>query len=270
MRRALLLLGLPLLVVACGGGGSKSYSPTTTVGGTTTRSLSAVAAAATKSERAGSFRDSLSMAMSISGRRIEATGEGVYDTKRNRSRMTFDFPRAGGKLEAISDGNTIYTKLPLASDQLPNGKAWLKLDTERLAKQQGNNIGAVQQSDQTDPTQMLHYLETAGSVTKVVTDTVRGVQTTHYRGSIDPRKQLNQASGERRKALEQLIRLTGSGEMPYEAWIDHDGLLRKLTIESKSPKLRSSVRMTMELFDYGVKVDIPLPPADQVTDFGAS
>jgi hypothetical protein len=58
--------------------------------------------------------------------------------------------------------------------------------------------------------------------------------------------------------------------VPTEVWIDEEGLARRMELTYKgmrfAPGEEGDMTMTMELFDFGVEVDIQPPPANNVTD----
>ena len=62
--------------------------------------------------------------------------------------------------------------------------------------------------------------------------------------------------------------------MPFEVFVDDDGLLRRLTIgggaQEKEMQVmgrdRSPPKVSMDYFDLGVDVDVQAPPARDVTD----
>ena len=57
--------------------------------------------------------------------------------------------------------------------------------------------------------------------------------------------------------------------MPVDVWIDEEGLLRRMTFRMESSTAASgdfAMEMTMEIPDYGIDVELPIPPADEVTD----
>ena len=69
-------------------------------------------------------------------------------------------------------------------------------------------------------------------------------------------------------ALKQLRQFTGT-KLPAEAWIDEQGLLRKLTLGftlARTPDGPFRMSFTEELYDFGAAVHVQAPPASQVTD----
>ena len=58
--------------------------------------------------------------------------------------------------------------------------------------------------------------------------------------------------------------------MPVDVWIDGDGLLRRMTHDDgvRREWPRFGMEMTMEIPEYGIAMDLPIPNAADVTDVG--
>jgi hypothetical protein len=71
-----------------------------------------------------------------------------------------------------------------------------------------------------------------------------------------------------RDGMRELLEQIGSASVPFEVFVDADGLLRRMTmyLSMKIQNERMSMRMSMDYFDFGVKVDVKAPPAADVTD----
>jgi hypothetical protein len=256
---ALLVLVLAVLPLACGGA---ELSPE-----------AAVAEAATRTEDEGSARVSFTGTLTgIPGGSFTVQGEGEF--ARGRGRMTFDLAGiagGSGSLEMIFDQLVIYMRFPAEIQaQLPGGKSWVRMDLETLAEEQGIDLGALMQFSQSDPTQSLQYLRGASDdFEEVGSEPVRGVDTTHYRGTIDLRKAAEGLPEEARESVDRVIELTGERELPVDVWIDDDGLARRITYEQPLPAPGAedaSMELTMEFFDFGLDVDVEPPPAEDVID----
>ena len=98
--------------------------------------------------------------------------------------------------------------------------------------------------------------------------------TTHYKATIDLRKVPDSAPADQRvavrRSIEQLIELSGASTAPIEVWIGKDGLARRIVTTSTTgtEAQRMKLRQRVELYDFGTKVDVAIPPASAVTDFG--
>ena len=248
---ALLLVALVLPLAACGG----DVSP----------DLSGVAQAAEKTESARTARFELAFGageMSFSAR-------GAVDYDRNRTRMAMDLSSLGEALgqgapasavDAVLDGSDLYVRFPSLTGFVRPARPWLKLDLEKLAARSGVDLSELDQLSHADPAQALAYLQGAGGFDEVGTEDVRGVETTHYEGTIDPEEGAAKLSAHQREEVERLLEGSSVSALPAEAWIDRDGYLRRLTVT-----LPDHVTTSMELFDFGQDVDIDVPSDDEVT-----
>jgi hypothetical protein len=276
MRAALAILALALVLAAtaCGGdsGSGTSATPTTVDTTAAGSAQSLIAAAGTKTADAGSAR--VSFKASFDGPTSGSmTGEGVFAERQGH--LTLDMSGLGGaggvlpdgKIELIFDKLVYYMKLPGASGlPLPPGKEWFKIDLQQLGETHSLNLGQLAQLDQSDPSQALDLLRGASSgFHKVGSEEVRGVPTTHYEGTVDLTKVAEDAPPDIAEQYRKLAQLAPSTEVPLEAWVDEDGLVRRIRLEQS---LGENATMTMEeeFYDFGADVDVAPPPDDQVVD----
>lgn len=268
MRRLLLLLALLALVpLACGGEdvqkAADEVSPE-----------APIAQAAAKTRDAGSARFSVRATIEGGPAAGTMTGEGVFAGRKGTMAMDLSGLGGGGaftdgKMEVVFDGLVFYLKFPPAITQtLPGGKPWIKMDLAALGKQQGIDFEQLMQLNQGDPSQSLDYLGAASDDFRTVgTERVRGAETTHYEGTVDLEKLTAQAPERARESYRRIVELSGTSEMPMDAWLDGDGLVRRLQYEQPLPGQKgASALTTIELYDFGVEVDVQPPPADDVLD----
>jgi hypothetical protein len=243
----------------------------------------AVAAAATKTSDAGSYRADFSLAMDgvipgSPGRRVTMNGEGAFDTRAQSGRMTFDmseFAKAVGAqdfgdMRIVMERFVMYMNLPLLQQLQPGMKPWIRFDLRRLAAQQGFDLAGLQQVNQSDPRQALLYLRAAsGRVDEVGEEDVRGVSTTHYRMTVDLEK-VAKLNPEQRRNVERVVEQSGVRKVPTEVWVDDEGLVRRMALAYEDMQFaggqRGDMAMRMELYDFGVDVDVSPPPPGQVID----
>jgi hypothetical protein len=88
-------------------------------------------------------------------------------------------------------------------------------------------------------------------------ETVRGVATTHLRVTLDLA-----ALATRLRSLGYTVDDPGRATEPADLWVDAQGRLRRMTSPGRSDGATGTI--TLELFDYGVQVDVQPPPADQI------
>jgi hypothetical protein len=246
-----------------------------------TLSLDPVASAATKTQRVTSARVAFtgSFAGPWADQRFSFDGSGILDGASGAGSMHFAFrfpPALSGTLGANASMDMIvqskphlvmYMRSPLFARSLPGAKAWLKMDLTKFAATKGVDLGSLQQLNQTDPMQDLHYLTGASASRELGYDQVRGVFTKHYALTID----LNRLAKGNRRLHAALDRLRGAmgTKIPAEAWVDDQGLLRKLALNftlANTPDGPFRMSLSEELYDFGAKVRVRTPPASQVTD----
>ncbi|HEX2044388.1 MAG TPA: hypothetical protein VHF23_02035 [Gaiellaceae bacterium] len=280
MRRLVLLLalGLTLAPAACGGG---DEAPP----GEAEAPDSAVLAAATATERADSYRADMTIRMEgLAAEPVTMSAEGIFQRRPILGRMTMDMSDLGaaagggglGEVDIVMDGLVFYMRMPFLRQLDPSLKPWIRFDLAEIGKQQGFDLGQLMQfGTQTDPAQALAYLRAASDdVETVGSEEVRGVETTRYRMTVELARVPDAAPPGQREALraqvQQLRELSGIDEVPTDVWVDEDGLVRRQRLLYRDMRLapgrEGDMTMTMELYDFGVDVDVEPPPAGQVTD----
>ncbi len=215
------------------------------------------------------------------------TAEGAIDTVNGRAQLSVDLSQAAaglpeiaggvlgslgdGRLEVVADGSDAYLKIGTLASLFgaTSDQAWVKLTGDGTADTAKGSIVA-------DGTEILNLLGRAGDVTTVGTETVRGVATTHYRGTLDVAAALDQVGAdEQAQAKDQLAQLgidPKDVNIPVDVWIGEDDLVRRVQVGvdgsqfagTEVPTGGVNATITVELYDFGAPVDITIPPADQV------
>lgn len=204
---------------------------------------------------------------------IRFGGSGVQDFAAKKAQLTIEDP-SGSQIEERLIGTTIYTKLPPAAAASPRfqGKAWLKADLNKAAQQAG--LGDSGAGQNTDPSQILQLLTSVSNkVEEVGPEQVRGVQTRHFRVTVDLGKQ-SAAQGNSPQQIQRLQQLLGTSTMPVDVWVDDQGLPHRLQFQLPLPKAvagqsgmqNAKMVATEEFYDFGTPVDVSPPPADQTVD----
>ena len=243
-------------------------------------SLDPVASAATKTTKINSVHFSFDGSFSgpWAGQQFSFTGTGAVDSAAGAGSMHFEFHMPAAAIASLGSnaptmdmvvqskpGLAVYMSSPMFARSLPNAKPWIKMDLSKLAAAKG--LGAFQNLNQTDPSQTLAYLKGAGASRELGYDQVRGVFTKHYALTIDLDR-LAKGNGQLQQALKQLKGMMGT-KLPAEAWVDAQGLLRKLTLNftlMNTPDGPFRMSLSEELYDFGAAVHVQLPPASEVTD----
>ena len=263
MSRALAGAALcAVLLAGCSSGGASTTTSSTNL-------AQLVADSAAKST-ASTSRLAITVDVSQGGSpSVEITGSGQFDYAKHAGVITENIPTVGGSpggaVEIREIGQTVYVKVPNAPDP---SKPWLKTDASTFA---GQNGGA----NASDPSQFLSYLRGASSgITDEGTETVRGTETRKLKANLDLRKAAAKLPQDQRQAVEQAIQQLGTSTIPTEVWIDDQGRLRKMSFSidvsnaaqgSTSGAQGANLSLTLELFDYGVPVNVTPPPSSQIS-----
>jgi hypothetical protein len=120
----------------------------------------------------------------------------------------------------------------------------------------------------TKPTDVLNRVLLASEGTeKLGKEQVRGEETTHFRAGVNLNELVKQMPADQRLP-DDLLWQFGGPVFPVDIWIDGDSRLRKIVISrpatADDDRRTSGLTTTVELFDYGVEVDVEPPPADEL------
>jgi hypothetical protein len=214
---------------------------------------------------AGTFAYEIDIDSAIGTTSTQMQLSGEVDAKAQRSSATFDV--AGMAFEMVSDGTTLYLRLPEEARAATGGKAWTKLDLETLAPSLGPLAGNP------NPMQAFDQLRRPGAdVVEVGEEEVRGTKTTHYRTVLDLTASIDQLGGGLDDQAEPLRQQLAA--VPVEVWLDDDGRIRRqrTTLDLSLPGITGAtdtkVTTTVEAFDYGKPVTIEVPKPEDVADAG--
>ena len=262
---ALALLGLAASLTACG----------------VRNTVDPVAAAATKTEKAGGAKMSMSIAISDgASQSFTVKADGVFD--QNEGEMTMDMSSAlesaglpagsgsGIKLLYLKeDGDPVmYMDFPFLSSQLPGGKSWIRIDLQKVGQELGLDLGRLMGQSNQNPAQALDMLRASGQVDEVGPATIDGASTTEYKGAIDLAKAAKLDGGNAESMVNGLIAQGAPSQIPIDVWIGDDGLVRRMIMNEDITKDGHTVStaVTLDLSDFGTQVSVTAPPADQVFD----
>ena len=260
-RIAALLATALLAVVPLAGCGADDVNP------------DAVAEAAAATREQGGVHMTITGKAETQGQTIPLRMEGDADLKNLRMQMTATMGEGIPEMEQIMIGTVMYMRMEGMEEAF--GAEWVKFDLAKVGEQMGIDFDQLMQLGSASPAQQLDYLRAMADLEKVGTETIDGVETTHYRGEVDMRRYPDlvpeEDREEARRTAEKLIELTGRAKSPTDVWIDEDSLIRRQTMTMTQ---RKPVEMTMEMdiryTDFGKRVDIE-PPEDakDVTDLAA-
>ncbi|MDI2130324.1 LppX_LprAFG lipoprotein [Yinghuangia seranimata] len=170
--------------------------------------------------------------------------------------------------ETVGTAQAFYAKLQPEEAAKNGGKQWERKDLAAAAQTTPAGQGA---QSPLDPTQHLALLQKSGDIREVGTETVNGVQATHYSGTVDLKQlrannpQTKNESPEDAKLMDAVAKAWGDTPLKIELWIGADQLPVKqvtgqdITVADKKQHLETTVTFTK----WNSPVNITTPPANQ-------
>jgi hypothetical protein len=187
---------------------------------------------------------------------------GFQDTTRDRVLLT------SGERRTFYDRGVLFVR---PRYELPPGKRWLRLDYRAAGT--GSPRGPLGTFD--NPSDSLRHARAIGNVEEVGTERVRGVECTHYSGTLDvddvPRELPRDRLWNGRYQVNELKKHLIGTRVPVDVWVDGDDLIRRIeeTWTSSVRGRKQTAEMTMEFYDFGVRAAIEPPPATEALDFSS-
>jgi LppX_LprAFG lipoprotein len=170
---------------------------------------------------------------------------------------------AAGKstqIKVILTGTAIYLHEAALAGQL--GKPWLKLDLSAL---NGTALASISQlvhslqgNDFANQTQLLAQ---AKNVHSAGSQTIDGVATTEYAGSVRAAEALKALPASLRTAMAPELQMLGNGTISFHVWIDGQHHTRKITdVETVNGE---TINTTVNITAINQPVHVTIPPASQ-------
>jgi hypothetical protein len=221
----------------------------------------------------------LEMSISAAGEDLSFSGESDVDNVHQRIDMTMDMGMFGGEMEILMDDGVVYMRSPVFEDV---GTEWVSLDPSKIDPAAAAQLGGFGMGTM-DPSAYIGLFAGAFDVKASGEQELDGVSTTHYVGTIDLAKVLegfsdvvgedvDAATKEQLEMAVEQVRMLGiDKKIPFEIWIDEDGLPRRQRITMDFGDLvpgteEASMEMTVDFSDFGEPVDIEIPRRSEVTD----
>ncbi|MGW1844783.1 hypothetical protein [Streptomyces sp. NPDC001966] len=220
-------------------------------------------AASDSSAVAGTAEVLTSMETAAGGTRVTIRGRGAYDFRNRTGRLTVVLPEDA----AGEDEHRPITELlaPGALYMMNRGAGvpadkWVRVDTTTL--EDGNLVtGGV-----TDPMAAAELLRGARQVTYVEKTVLAGVPVRHYRGTADIGLAAREAAPGSRGALAAAAKGFSRDTVPFDAYLDEQGRLRKVrhrfSFANEGPAVE--VVSTTLLYGFGVPVSVRLPDGQDI------
>ncbi|QHC30197.1 hypothetical protein [Streptomyces sp. HF10] len=253
-------LGLTLALGAGVGGCSDLGLPAADVSSGAGDPITLLTGAAAALTDAGSSKAGTAMEMATGGTRVTIRGKGVYDYVHRLGRLTVVLPEdpAGAAehrplTELLAPG-ALFMKNRGAG--VPADK-WVRVETATLSD--GNLVtGGV-----TDPYTAAEVLRGTRHARYVGRTELAGVPVRHYRGTADLAHAARYAPADVRNSLTAAAKGFATARVPFDAYLDDQGRLRKLrqrfSFVNGRQKMPVAVTSTTLLYDFGAPAVVALP-----------
>ncbi|MGW4644848.1 LppX_LprAFG lipoprotein [Sphaerisporangium sp. NPDC004334] len=168
-----------------------------------------------------------------------------------------------GGVRVILVGQTAYIKVDMLNKLVGGSKPWIKLDLARAGQNAGVDVDQfLSQAQQIDLQTSVRMLTSSKDVAKVGSETVGGVDTTHYKGTFTVAEAVKLLSPEMQKRVQG--QLTNVKDMKFDTWIDAQSLPRK--VEMNGGAGDGVFKLTSTFTSFNQAAEVTAPPADQVGD----
>ena len=190
------------------------------------------------------------------------------------ARLTMSNPQlskslGSGSIQMMMNSTTMYMNLGAKGAAELGGKHWMKMDFASLGTAGKAISDEIDKSNGQDPAAAVKLLTSSGDIKKVGQETVDGVPTTHYAGTVDVKKLEAQAGlSANVKALISQAGQLGMTTETVDMWINSHNL--PVRVHETSSTSQGPVDITVDYSDYGTApVTITPPPASDTLDYAA-
>ncbi|MGW1375474.1 hypothetical protein ACWD6P_14515 [Streptomyces sp. NPDC002446] len=151
-----------------------------------------------------------------------------------------------------------------------DGKRWLKLPMKRRNSDKAGGFGGMQRQANQDPAAQASLLPQSDDIKKIGEETVDGVRTTHYAGTVEVTDLLTRRPGksalnaERRKNVVEQYKQLGVSSLKLDMWVGPDD--RMVKFRERAQANRGPLDVTIRFFDVNKPVTVQAPPASETMD----
>lgn len=198
----------------------------------------------------------------------------VMDLTMEGSALAAD-PDAPDKVRMIMRDNVMYMDMGEKMSSEMDGKRWMKLDLNAMAKATGDAALSKQMTSglenmNQDPTKQLAMLLDSPSLKHVGSEKIGGVEAQHYKGTLtvkemlDSNGSLDVLDAKERDELLKQVEKSGIKGYDTDVWVNDDDLPVRMDVGMDTPQ--GAVDISMTLSDYGAKAEVETPPAAETFD----
>lgn len=221
-----------------------------------------------KTGQADTFKADLTV--SDGSNRLRANGQFQLRPSLSFSAQLTEVTRGGSAVpgaqgQAIFKDDVLYAKVPPALAQAVSAnKPWLRFDVNKVAQTTGFDVKSmISQIEKIDPAEQTKMFTASKDVRRVGTESLDGVQTTHYTGTVTVKEAVQKLDPQaQEKARRWFKGGEGNEKINFDLWTDAQNLPRKLV--SKGGQQGHQGTVEVRYSDYGKAFSVNPPPADQV------
>lgn len=229
----------------------------------------AVAAAAKNADAITSFRYRLDGRVPGEGR-VRGEAAMSVEPPAMSMKITAEGQADAGQVEIRFVDKAMYINGGAEAAGEMDGKSWIKFDLSKAgAGKEGNPFAGAGTADK-NPAAESTFMTGAKDVREVGTETVDGVKTTHYQGTVtldaleESLKGTDKTTRERRqKSVDQYEEL-GVDRLTMDMWIDGQKHTKRFRMRGDADK--GPLDMTITFSDVNKPVTVTAPPAKDVAD----
>lgn len=294
------MVAVALTAGACGSGGNQGSGTHGSVNGATSGSPAVAETSYQATKAAKTAKVSLQAQVSGAPAGTPApnaiSGDGVISFSPDAAQLAVKIP-SGGTLTIRLLGQVLYLMVPPQAGKPATPKPWIKIDLDKAAQSSlGASFSSLSPSGSVNPADLLGYLQGVSTLKKVGTESIRGVPTTHYQGTVDLNKLAAKLTGQAQKSYRQLVSKLHTTTVPVGLWVDDRGRATQIRTTlpettppttttappttaghgattapttaaptTTAPARPATVTTTVDYYDFGSPVQVSAPPANQVT-----
>jgi lipoprotein LprG len=247
LRRLAAAVGLfAIALTSCGGSGGNEQSADLTQA-----NFASTLSNAVKDEKSVHIDGDVKAA----GTSFTIKADTLLDKTNSQMRMSMDAGQLGAIQLVLAD-QVIYIKAPQIS-QLSNdaSKPWVKIDTTDPNNPFASSFGRI--FEQADPSKLPDTFKSIKGLKKVGTETVNGVETTHYAVTIDTAAAVRASGGDTSKLKSAGVPNTAK----VDIWIDSEQRPAQVKMT-----MGSLADINLTFSHWGEDVNVTAPPANQVSE----
>ncbi|MEY9962273.1 hypothetical protein ABIA33_000294 [Streptacidiphilus sp. MAP12-16] len=181
--------------------------------------------------------------------------------------LTMNTAQLPDGMHLLMSGATEYINMGAAGAKQFSGKHWLKIDFASLGAQGKALADSLNKSGGQDPSTAVKLMTSSGDIKRVGQETVDGVSTTRYSGTVDIAKLAAAADPAFKSLIDQETKLGMSTET-VDMWVNDQNLPVK--VHETAATAKGTMDITIQYSDFGnTPVQITVPPAGDTTDLGS-